>query len=157
VAVGARAPTAAAPVPSERVKTRTLLLLALACGLAIMLAGAVFLFQLVTRDELAAPVEIGAAIDVADMTISVLDADESDGRLVVEVSLGGADADDPAAGFRLIASGRSAAPTESTCAATAVGGSAERCTVTFDTSAADGTSRVLFYDRGEEQARWVLG
>ena len=40
-------------------KTRTLLLWALACGVAIMLAGAVFLVQLVTRDELAEPVPLG--------------------------------------------------------------------------------------------------
>jgi hypothetical protein len=29
--------------------------------------------------------------------------------------------------------------------------------VHFDVSSADGSSRVLFYERGDQQARWVLG
>ena len=56
---------------------------------------------------------------------------------------------DPATGFRLIASGRGLAPTRVECS--------DVCTISFDTSSADGASRVLFYERGDQQARWVLG
>ena len=138
-------------------KTRTLLLLALACGLAIMVAGAVFLFQLSTRDDVAAPIPLGEPVEVADMNVRVLGADEAGGALVVTVRIGGVDDDDGAAGFRLIASGRPVLPDEAAerCGVTSV--TPRECTVSFDVSTADGTSRVLFYERGDEQARWVLG
>jgi len=137
-------------------KTRTLLLMALGCGVAIMLAGAVFLVQLTRQDDPQAPLPVGAAATVGDMTVSVDDADEVNGELTVTVTLNGAADELPADDFRLIASGRPAAVAETTCAVTAVD-NAETCTLTFDVSAADGVSRVLFYERGEEQARWLLG
>jgi hypothetical protein len=141
-------------------KTRTLLLLALACGLAIMVAGAVFLFQLATTDELADPIPLGEAAEVADMRVTVLDADEVDGSLVVTVRIGGVDDGDGASGFRLIASGRPVRPEPPStltdaCEATTV--EPRTCLVAFDTSVADTASRVLFYDRGDESVRWVLG
>lgn len=138
-------------------KTRTLLLLALACGLAIMVAGAVFLFQLTAQDEVAPPVPVGEPVEVADMTVRVLGAEEVGGALRVSVRIGGVDDDDGATGFRLIASGRPivADTGPGRCGRTSV--RASECTVSFDVSSADGSSRVLFYERGDEQARWVLG
>ena len=35
-------------------------------------------------------------------------------------------------------------------------GRGTRCTLTFDLGAAEGSSRVLLYRRGDEQARWEL-
>lgn len=136
-------------------KTRTLLLLALGCGLAIMLAGAVFLFQLATQDEVAEPVPIGEVVGVGEMLVTVTDSDEADGRLVVRVDLGGVSDADPAGDFRLIASGRPLVPDRSDCPPIDV--RLQSCVVEFDVSGADGISRVLFYERGDEQARWVLG
>lgn len=139
-------------------RTRTLLLLSLACGLAIMGAGAVFLFQLSNSDELADPIALGEAAEVADMEVTVLDADESDGILRVTVRIGGVDDPDGADGFRLIASGRPVPPEPVSgsdgCGATSV--EADACVVTFDTSVADTASRILFYERGDESVRWVL-
>jgi hypothetical protein len=139
-------------------KTRTLMLLALACGLAIMLAGAVFLFQLTTQDELAEPIPIGVPTGVGDMEVTV-EAWEEEGRsLLVTVRIGGVDDSDGGNGFRLIAAGRPLVPEriddEGVCRATTV--EVESCVIQFDVSSADGNSRVLFYDRGDEQARWVL-
>jgi hypothetical protein len=136
-------------------KTRTLLLLALGCGLAIMLAGAVFLFQLANQDDVAEPIAIGEVVGVGDMDVNVIDADETDGRLLVRVELGGVRDDAPAEDFRLIASGRPLVPDRSDCPPTDV--QLRSCVVEFDVSGADGVSRVLFYERGDEQARWVLG
>lgn len=140
------------------VKTRTLLLLALACGVAIMLAGAVFLFQLATQDELAEPVPIGEPVEVGDMTVIVESAVETGGFLDVSVRIGGVADPDGALGFRLIASGRPVRPDLAarggSCGATTP--SVVECLVRFDTSVADGESRVLFYERGDESARWVL-
>jgi len=140
-------------------KTRTLLLLALACGVAIMLAGAVFLVQLSTQDEVEPPATLGDAVTAGDMTVTVDRADEAGGFLDVMVRIGGVGDPDGAGGFRLIASGRAVEPV-----ATGVGGGCgattvaeQTCVVRFDVSGADGVSRVLFYERGEDSVRWVLG
>ena len=55
-------------------KTRTLLLLALACGVAIMAAGAVFLVQLSRQADAAPPVPLGEATEVGDMRVVVDEA-----------------------------------------------------------------------------------
>lgn len=136
-------------------KTRNLLLLALACGLAIMLAGAVFFFQLATQDEGEPPVPIGEPAEVGDMSVTVTDVEETTGTLRVGITIGGADDGDPADEFRLIAAARPVQLGSSTCTASAPP-AIQRCTITFDVSEADGVSRVLFYERGDEQARWVL-
>jgi hypothetical protein len=138
-------------------KTRTLLLLALACGVAIMAAGAVFLVQLSRQDEAEAPIAMGETAAVGDMRIVVDRAVEQSGLLEVTVTIGGVDDPDGSSAFRLIAAGRAARPEtggEGRCAATAV--TEQRCVIRFDVSGADGDSRVLFYERGDERARWVL-
>ncbi|HEY5664929.1 MAG TPA: hypothetical protein VIS05_12935 [Ilumatobacter sp.] len=139
-------------------RTRTLLMLALACGLAIMLAGAVLLFQLAGRGDVAAPVALGVPATVGDMTVVVDAATESGGVLDVTVRIGGVDDTDGAGGFRLIASGRPvlALPGDTADACTATSLAPRTCHVRFDTSTADGSSRVLFYERGDAQARWVI-
>jgi len=137
-------------------KTRTLMLLALGCGVAIMLAGAVFLFQLATQDELTEPATVGVATRVGDMSVAVIEAQASEaGTLSVAIEIGGTADDAPAEDFRMIASGRPAPLVGTTCVPTAA--AQQTCVVSFDVSTADGASRVLFYERGDEQARWVLG
>jgi len=93
------------------------------------------------------------------MTVVVDGADESAGFLDVTVRIGGVADDDGAGGFRLIASGRAVEPItpdfDGACGATTV--AEQTCVVRFDVSGADGTSRVLFYERGEDGVRWVLG
>ena len=135
------------------------MLLALACGVAIMLAGAVFLFQLAGQDELAAPVPVGEETRVGDMSVTVVESAESAGILDVVVEIGGVDDADGATGFRLIASGRpvgqESVPDGRGCSATVL--TEQQCIVRFDVGLSDGTSRVLFYERGDDQARWVLG
>ena len=140
-------------------KTRTLLLLALACGVAIMLAGAVLLVQLVGQDEIEPAVAIGDEVVVGDMRVTVQHVTESTGALDVTLRVGGVDDDDPLREFRLIASGRAVEPDpagadEGACGSFTVAD--QTCRLRFDVSGADGTSRVLFYERGDERARWVL-
>lgn len=137
-------------------KTRTLLLLALGCGVAIMLAGAVFLFQLSTQEAAAPPVPLGEVAVAGDMDVTVEQAIEDGGVLDVTVRIGGVDDADGANGFRLIASGRAVGAERDgdVCGATTV--EARTCTVRFDVSEADGSSRVLFYERGDVTLRWVL-
>lgn len=139
-------------------KTRNLLLLSLGCGLAIMVAGLAFFVRLARQDDVVAPVPLGDEVVVGDMSVVVTGSDESGGVLDVEITIGGTVDDDPADEFRLIASARPVALTASTCGPSdAV---PETCTITFDLGAelaAGGVSRVLFYERGDDQARWVLG
>jgi hypothetical protein len=138
-------------------KTRTLMLLALGCGVAIMLAGAALFIQLARQDDIAEPVPVGDVAIVGDMSVTVESAVERGGRLTVSVRIGGVDDPDGGRDFRLIASARPLLPdgaSGSECVSTSV--EPHVCEVTFDVSGADGSSRVLFYERGEEQARWVL-
>ena len=136
-------------------KTRTLLLLALGCGLAILLAGGVLLVKLAGQDDPEPPVALGVESSIGDMRVTVLSAAEqpSANTLTVELVLGGVDDPDGAAGFELIASGRPIPPgAVSTCGATVV--EPRTCALVFDVSTADGESRVLRYRRGDDQARW---
>ena len=99
-------------------KTRTLLLLALGCGLAILLAGGVLLVKLAGQDDPEPPVALGVESSIGDMRVTVLSAAEqpSANTLTVELVLGGVDDPDGAAGFELIASGRPIPPGDaSTC------------------------------------------
>lgn len=146
-------------------KTRTLLLLALACGVAIMLAGAVFLVQLSNQEDAEPPVELGVAAVAGDMSVTVDDAVEGDGVFDVTVRIGGVDDPDGASGFRLLAAGEPLTPADpgdmagegtvpEQCGATTV---AERtCVVRFDIGGRAASARVLFYERGDVILRWVL-
>lgn len=131
------------------------MLMALGCGLAIMLAGAVFLVQLTSQDAIDEPVAVGESTEVGDMTVGVTEAVEDGDRLRVLLVIGGTADDDPTEGFRLIASGRPVTVASSTCPASSE--ALANCLIEFDVAGADGASRVLFYERGDEQARWVLG
>lgn len=139
-------------------KTRTLLLLALGCGLAIMMAGAVFLFRLTGETDVGAAVPVGERARVGDMWVAVERAEERGGALDVTVRIGGVDDPEGVSGFRLIASGRPLTPEpggdRGRCAATTVAD--RQCVVRFDVSVADGESRVLFFERGDQSARWIV-
>jgi hypothetical protein len=136
-------------------KTRTLLLLALGCGVAIMLAGAVLLFQLTRQDDAGEPIPIGQEVTVGDMRVIVEQFDEEAGVLTVDVTLVGVADAEAADGFRLIASGRAVDLSEGVGCASTVDAPVG-CLLEFDVSDADGEARTLFYDRGESGARWAL-
>ncbi|MGA0356215.1 MAG: hypothetical protein ACO3NQ_01400 [Ilumatobacteraceae bacterium] len=135
-------------------RTRTLLLLSLGCLIAISAAGVAFLIRL-AGDEGPEPARsVGVAESVGDLSVTVLDASEVDGSLTIDLELGGVDDPDGGDSFRLISSGRPAPMVEDGCSPVTVEDSP--CALRFDVSAADGNSRVLFVERGEEQGRWVL-
>lgn len=133
-------------------RTRTLMLLSLMCGLAILFAGVALLIQIVNRAEADPPREVGEAVTVGDMVVVVEGSSESAGRHVVEIEIGGVDDADGTSGFRMIASARPA-PLVDACGPTTV--TPQPCTLTFDVDD-DGGSRQLIYERGDQSARWVL-
>lgn len=145
-------------------KTRTLLLLAVACGVAILAAGVAQLLRLAGQDEPARPAAVGAPVDVGDLTVAVRGHVEQAGRVVVTLELSGVDDPDAAAEFRLVVPGASLPPVaqpaggseadDLPCTASTV--QRERCTLTFELPDDPGTTRVLLYRRGDEQVRWEL-
>jgi len=140
-------------------RTRTLLLLAVACGLAILVAGSIQLLRVDDGPDAAADLRVGDTARAGDLVVTVLEVREDDERLSVELRAGGVD--DPAGfdGFELLAPpGRVVRERDEpgTCAGTTV--AEQTCTLVFDTSRAaepDGT-RVLLLRRGEDRHRWVL-
>ena len=86
-------------------RTRTLLLLAVACGLVILVAGVVQLLRIAGQDEAGEFSALGAAVRVGDLEVVVDTYDESGGTAEVAVRLGGVDDDDGAADFRLVVPG----------------------------------------------------
>jgi hypothetical protein len=143
------------------VKTRTLLLLALACGVAILLAGGVLLVQLAGEADVEDAARVGDTRTVGDMEVTVESSDEAAGRLDVVVRIGGVDDPDGADGFGLIAAARPSERVDASvgevaaCGATTV--EPQRCLLSFDVGGADGESRVLLYSRGDELVRWDVG
>jgi hypothetical protein len=145
------------------VRTRTLLLLAVACGLAILAAGVALLWRIGNEQDTTAAREPGEAVDVGDLTIVVEEYEETSDQAVVTIEVGGVDDADGAAGFRLVVPGEALEPASTAppdggpprCEATAE--AATRCVLLFDVGRVEGSSRVLLYRRGDEQVRWRLG
>jgi hypothetical protein len=142
------------------VRTRTLLLLAVATGLVILVAGVVQLLRIAdesdadTNESMHA---LGEEVGVGDLTVVVESYDEGSAVATVDVTLGGVDDPDGADEFRLVVPGESLSPTgagEDACGATSV--ASRSCVLTFDIAGAPGGVRFLLYRRGDDVARWVL-
>lgn len=138
-------------------RTRTLLLLAVGCGLLILAAGVVQLLRIAGQDDPPQAAAVGAPIRIGDLTVTVDDLAETAGQAVVVIELGGVDDPDGTDEFRLVVPGAALRPTTSgdePCRGTTV--ATQRCNLTFDVSNVEGSSRVLLYRRGEQQVRWEL-
>lgn len=138
-------------------KTRTLLLLAVGCGLVILVAGSIKLF-LVADDTAPAHLAIGERGTIGDMTVTVESVRHAADQTLVAVSLIGADDDDGAKSFVFVASGKEVSAIDppagegEACASTAVD-SVTRCVLAFDTPDGQG---VLRYDRAGKTLRWDI-
>jgi hypothetical protein len=137
-------------------KTRTLLLLSVGVGLMILLAGGVLLLQLANESAAVEPAEVGEVVEVGDVDVVVLGAQEGT-TFAVDVELGGVD--DDLSGFSLATGDRRLQPltTDADGRCTEITVAEQRCRIEFDVSAADGSNRVLVLRRGDEQRNWVLG
>lgn len=137
--------------------TRKLILLALVCGLAILLAGGVKLFQIVADEPRVELLRLGQAAEVGDMTVTVYAIHDGGEVTLVDVELVGVDGAVVAEGWTLLAEGTPRAPVELpdgvgvACPATDTDRPV-RCTVAFD--AAERVQAVA-YRRGDQQRQWV--
>ena len=138
-------------------KTRTLLLLAVGCGLVILVAGSIKLF-LVADDTSPKHLAVGASGTIGDMVVTLVSVQHTADQTLVDVALTGADDADGATSFvfgtgsEQLDSVTPPAGSGQACAAT----SAEvvtRCVLAFDTANAQG---VLRYDRAGETLRWDI-
>jgi hypothetical protein len=140
-------------------KTRTLLLLSVGTALMILLAGGALLFQLSNQESTTEATSLGSATTIGDVDVTVVSAAVIGERLVVSVEIGGVDDNDGIDSFRLVTGDQRldpiAAQADGRCGSISV--AAQACTIEFDISASEGTTRVLVLRRGEEQATWRLG
>jgi hypothetical protein len=137
-------------------RTRTLLLLAVTCGLAILVAGTVQLLRLAGQ-ETAPLLAVGDRGSAGDATVVVKALDEVDGVATVTVTLSGVDDPNGLDGFTLVGPGAKEQPNQrgdGVCQ----GISAEpvTCTLTFPTAAMEGGDRLLVFHRAAETVRWKL-
>lgn len=142
-------------------RTRTLLLLSLGCGLAILLAG-VGMFWRLSNQEASATATLGVPTQIGDLTVTVVgSAEVADGAasstsvpVVVEVRFEGPPDDEPARNFTLLVDGETLSVDSTDCPALV--GDPVDCTVSFAVGADQPGARLLSYRRGEERAVWVL-
>lgn len=145
-------------------KTRTLLILAVTCGLAILLAGAVLLLQLSNQDEPTPPLAIGDTAQVGDAIVTVDDYEVTPTAILITVTLSGVDDADGVAGFTLIAPARAVSPDSPTAADAGLDPPlcAEftvlptTCILRFAASDLAGSDRTLLFERAAERVRWRL-
>ncbi len=139
-------------------KTRTLLLLSVGTALMILAAGGVLLFQLSNQDVTTEPTPLGTAVEVGDADIIVTGSAVEGPLLRVEVEIGGVADDRGIDTFALVTGDQRLAPltvpADGRC--TGIAQATQTCTIDFDVSATEGSSRVLVVRRGEEQATWRL-
>ena len=136
-------------------RTRTLLLLSIACGLAILLAGGVQLLR-IAGQEPATALGVGDEGRAGDAVVVVRGYEEADGFALVEVTLSGVDDPKGLDGFRLQAPNTLVehVPAESTCTGFTV--DEVTCVLAFPATTLEGSDRQLVLRRAEEQQRWIL-
>ena len=141
-----------------RVKTRTLLLLAVSCGLVILVAGGIKLL-FIADDTVPTHLAIGQSATVGEMTVKVESVTRTGGQTVLRIGISGVDDDDGAATFFYGVGGTKelrpvdpAAGSGVACGAT-LAKTVSTCNLAFDTTVDAG---VLRYERGGEKAFWDI-
>lgn len=135
-------------------RTRTLLLLAIGCGLVILLAGGIQLLRVSGQEQTATLLRTGESGKAGDVTVELLSSLSEGDDLVAVVRIGGVDDPDGLDGFTLVGPGTVVALTSSTCDGITV--EPTSCDLTFATGTMVGTSRQLVLHRADDQLRWVL-
>jgi hypothetical protein len=141
-------------------RTRTLLLLAIMCGVVILVAGGAQLIRLTEQEQTATQLDVGEQGQAGDVVVTVRsaasDINGSASLTRIDIEIGGVDDPQGLDGFTLVGVGQVAQvdPATSTCAAIEVG--VQRCELAFDTTAFPSGARQLVFRRAETQLRWVL-
>lgn len=138
--------------------TRKLILAAIFCGLAIVLAGGTKLFQVAREDARAEVFPLRTSQTLADMTVSVDAVKQSDTGTYVMVSMVGVDDADAGEGWRVLADGVVLSPVAQDsdaqgvpCDTTSVDVKVQ-CTVAFPVTTGSVT---VAYLRAGAQSQWA--
>lgn len=134
-------------------QTRTLLLLSLVCGLAILVAGMVVVLQIADQGSVPDPEPLGQPVAVGDMTVVVEGSTASEGRRLVDIRIGGVDDPSGSDTFVLRSASTDTALIEG-CGP--IRAEIESCTLQFAEPDDPNTTLQLLYGRGDQRARWVL-
>jgi len=135
-------------------RTRTLLLLAIGCGLVILLAGGIQLLRVEGQQQTAKLLATGEPGKAGDVTVELVSSTIGATSLVAVVRVGGIDDPDGLSGFTLVGPGKVLRVTTSDCNGITV--DLVSCSLTFTTNGMQGTSRQLIFHRADQQLRWVL-
>jgi len=137
--------------------TRKLIFTALFCGLLIMVAGGVKLYQTVRDGNEVLLLALGESVTLGDMTVRVDGVRITSDRTLVDVALIGVDGASALEGWRLLAGGKITEPVSlpfdsgTECTTTKLD-TESICTVAFPVS--QGT-RTVAYVRADEQRQWA--
>lgn len=150
-------------------KTRTLLLLSVGCGLVILLAGGLKLFQ-VANDRTEVPVlELGASASIGDMRVAVVAVSDGEDGTRVTVRMLGVPGESVVEDWRLLGDGRVFEPSGAQGAVDASSGESEievcgrssvvpsgpepiECVIRFPSVEA---IQAVAYTRAGEQRQWA--
>jgi hypothetical protein len=135
-------------------RTRTLLLLAVGCGLVILVAGGIQLLRVSGQEQTATLLRTGEPGKAGDVTVELVSSSIEASDLVTVVRIGGTDDQDGFDGFTLVGPGKVVPVGSSTCQGITL--DTADCRLTFATGNMQGTSRQLIFHRADEQLRWVL-
>jgi hypothetical protein len=135
--------------------TRKLILTALICGLAIMLAGGFKLFQVATEDFEAVVFDLGSEQTLGDMKVTVQSVKQSDTQTLVSVRMRGVEGGDGYEGWKLLADGKLSDPIVTADTAPCVTKMAQyvECEIPF--VGTDGSSVTVAYQRANLQSQWA--
>ncbi|MHB1130000.1 MAG: hypothetical protein ACYC06_08150 [Ilumatobacteraceae bacterium] len=138
--------------------TRKLIFTALFCGLLIMVAGGVKLFQTVRDGNEVPLLALGESVTLGDMTVRVNGVRVTSDRTLVDVVLIGVDGGSALDGWKLLAGGKITEPVSLPVGTGAECTTTKRdvesiCTVAFPVS--QGT-RTVAYVRAGEQRQWAM-
>lgn len=133
--------------------TRKLILTALICGLAIMVAGGTKLFQMATEEATAVVHSLGTPQTLSDMTVSVKDVQQDPDATLVTVTMVGVEGGTATEGWRLLAGGEVISPllSKSDCQPTTTD-VVQTCIVGFPESKGSVT---VAYLRAGQQSQWA--
>lgn len=133
-------------------KTRTLLILSALTGLAILIAGVAMFVRFNQAESTVRLLAVGEGGQAGDAAV-VVEAVAGDAtELTVDVRLSGVDDPDGLDGFRLVAPGSTAPVSGGTCDGFTV--EVQDCTLVFDVTTFEGSSRQLIFLRSDQQLRW---
>jgi len=136
------------------VKTRTLLLLAVTCGLAILVAGTVQLLRVANQSSSSPLLARGASAKAGDATVTLVSVQADATTITATISAGGVDDGDGIDGFTMVSAGSRRKVAGGTCAA--LTNATQQCTLVFDNTGLKGSARQLLFDRAGQQRRWLL-